>query len=229
MPKIRYALIMAAGRGQRMMPLTAGLPKAMAPFNGSTLIARGIEQIPKHIDFVHVTVGYKGAMLAQHVIEHGAASVFNTEGKPNSWWIHNTLLRFVDEPVVVLTCDNVIELDFGLLSDDYFNYGAPACMLVPVVPVAGLEGDYIFRREHIVTAIDRHRVSDLYCSGIQIINPSEVARRTSNEGDFYSVWRQLIEQQQVMMSRVYPKKWISVDTVEQLDNLTRCSDRLTPQ
>jgi len=80
-----------------------------------------------------------------------------------------------------------------------------------------------------VTAIDRHRVSDIYCSGIQIINPSEVARRASSEGDFYSVWRQLIDQQQVMMSRVYPKKWISVDTVEQLADLTRRADRLFPR
>jgi NDP-sugar pyrophosphorylase family protein len=36
---IKYALIMAAGRGTRMLPLTSSIPKAMAPLNGTTLIA----------------------------------------------------------------------------------------------------------------------------------------------------------------------------------------------
>jgi NDP-sugar pyrophosphorylase family protein len=216
MPRINHALIMAAGRGQRMMPLTEDLPKAMAPFRGTTLIARGIDQIRKHIQNVHITVGYKGALLAQHVIQNDVTSVFNTEGKGNSWWIYNTLLRHLDEPIFVLTCDNVMELDFGLLESDYFESGSPAGMIVPAKPVPGLEGDYIFHRQNLVIELSRHKVSDIYCSGIQVINPADVNRRTREGGDFFAVWNQLIAQQQLITSRIYPKKWISVDTVDQL-------------
>ena len=70
---IRHAVIIAAGRGVRMRPFTDDLPKAMAPWNGTTLIARGIEMVRRHIPSVHVTVGYRGATLAEHVIQHGAA------------------------------------------------------------------------------------------------------------------------------------------------------------
>src|SRR6478736_1361485 len=105
MARIRHALIMAAGRGLRMTPLTDVIPKPMAPYDGSTLIARGIARLAEQIEHIHVTVGYKKAMLAQHVIEHGASSVLNTEGKSNCWWVYNTLLKSLDEPVVVLTCD----------------------------------------------------------------------------------------------------------------------------
>lgn len=216
MPRIKHALIMAAGRGQRMMPLTEDLPKAMAPFRGTTLIAQGIDQIRKHIDHVHITVGYKGALLAQHVIQNDVASVLNTEGRSNSWWLYNTLLRNLDEPMFVLTCDNVIELDFGLLESDYFASGAPAGMIVPVQPVPGLDGDYIFHRQNVVTELNRHKTSELYCSGIQILNPADINRRTREGNDFYAVWNQLIEQQQLIMSRVYPKRWISIDTLDQL-------------
>jgi NDP-sugar pyrophosphorylase family protein len=210
---------MAAGRGQRMMPLTAVIPKAMAPYNSSTLIGENIEHVRKYIEHIHITVGYKGAMLAQHVIQHGVNSIFNTEGQSNCWWVYNTLLKNLDEPVVVLTCDNVVELDFELLETDYFNFGEPACMVVPVKPVPGLEGDYIFHRDNIVIELDRHKRSDIYCSGIQIINPVKVNRLTHPEGDFYSLWRQLIAQKQVIASRIYPKEWISVDTVEHLTQL----------
>ena len=89
---IKHAIILAAGRGMRMAPLTDAIPKPMAPYNGTTLIARGIERLAEKIEHIHVTVGYKKAMLAQHVIEHGASSVFNTEGQGNSWWIYQTTL-----------------------------------------------------------------------------------------------------------------------------------------
>jgi len=38
---IRHAIIMAAGRGMRMAPLTDAIPKPMAPYNGTTLNCPG--------------------------------------------------------------------------------------------------------------------------------------------------------------------------------------------
>ena len=55
MLKFDHAVIMAAGRGMRMMPLTNVIPKAMAPFNGSTIIADGIKNIKDHIDNLYIT------------------------------------------------------------------------------------------------------------------------------------------------------------------------------
>ena len=186
--KFRHAVIMAAGRGQRMMPLTADLPKAMMIHEGSTLIANGIERLKGFVQSIHITVGYKGATLARHVIEHNVTSVFNTDGKGNSWWLFNTLLKHIDEPVLVLTCDNVVELDADLLLSDYEKQQIPACMVIPVKPISGLEGDYIFQTEGVVRALDRHKESDIYCSGIQIINPAKVNRLIQPNESFYHVW-----------------------------------------
>lgn len=216
---IKHALIMAAGRGARMAPLTDDIPKPMAPYAGSTLIAHGIDKIRQRIPHIHVTVGYKKAMLAQHVIEHGASSVFNTEGESNSWWLFNTLLRDLDEPMYVLTADNIVELDFGLLEENYNSLDNPACMLVPVNPVAGLEGDYIFHDGHTVTELSRTKPSDCYCSGIQIVNPTKINSLVTGADDFYSVWNQLIAHRELKSSSVYPKKWFTVDTVAQLAEL----------
>jgi NDP-sugar pyrophosphorylase family protein len=213
---IRHALIMAAGRGQRMVPVTDTIPKPMAPYNGTTLIARGIAQLSKRIEQIHVTVGYKKAMLAQHVIEQGAMSVFNTEGHGNGWWVYNTPLQHLDEPAYVLTCDNVMDLDFDLLAESYEALARPACLLIPARPVEGIEGDYIFRRGATVTDISREEVSDIYCSGIQILNPRRVNELTQRCEDFNDIWRQLIARGQLLVSPVYPRRWFAVDTVEQL-------------
>ena len=132
---IRHALILAAGRGMRMKPLTDAIPKPMAPYRGSTLIADGIRQIAKRIPCIHITIGYKKVMLASHVIENGASSVLNTEGQSNAWWIYHSLMRHLDEPVLVLTCDNITDLDVNELEAEYESLGRPSCMLVPVKPL----------------------------------------------------------------------------------------------
>lgn len=221
--RIQHTVIMAAGRGQRMMPATSVLPKAMLPFFQSTLVATGIDKIRPHIDNIHVTVGYKGAMLASHLIEHEVTSIFNTDGQTNSWWIHNTLLRYIDEPVFVLTCDNVTDIDFAGLAEDYFALGAPPCLMVPVRPVEGLDGDFIFHEGQVVTDLSRAKVAPTYGSGIQVLNPARVASLTSGNGDFGNIWSELIEQRQMYVSRVEPEKWYSIDTLEHLE---RCAERM---
>jgi NDP-sugar pyrophosphorylase family protein len=212
-PKFRHALIMAAGRGARMMPLTNEIPKPMAPLGGSTLILQGIRNVRRTIPYLHITVGYKARMLADHVIEEGISSILYTEGKGNAWWIFNTLLANLDEPVVVLTCDNLVTLDLEKLCFDYHDLGAPACMVVPVHPIKGLEGDYIFHEKCIVTALDRHRPAPVYCSGVQVLNPRRVRELVTPVEDFSDVWKYLIQQQQLYCSRVIPTKWFTVDTM----------------
>ncbi len=222
--RITHAVIMAAGRGQRMMPATQYMPKAMVPYLESTLIARGIEKLRPTIEQIHVTVGYKGGMLAAHLIEHQVTSIHNTDGQANSWWIHHTLLSQLDEPVFVLTCDNVTDIDFAELAADYYALGAPPCLLVPVAPVPGLDGDYIFHDGPVVTRLSRDEIAPTYACGIQVLNPAKVAALTPPDGDFTSVWEALMAQRQLFVSSVQPRKWYSIDTLEHLD---RAIERMT--
>lgn len=212
---------MAAGRGMRMMPFTENMPKAMAPLAGTTLIANGIDKLKKRIPNIHITVGYKGSMLASHVIEHDVNSVLNTEGKDNSWWIYNTLMKNLDLPIYVLTCDNVIELDFDLMEKDYIAAGKPACMVIPVKPIEGLDGDFIFHDNQRITELSRSKPSEMYCSGIQILNPKKINELTQPADNFYNVWMQLIELKQLYCSNIYPKQWYAVDTVNQLEAINK--------
>ena len=202
-----------------MAPLTDVIPKPMAPYAGTTLIASGIGKIRNRLSSIHVTVGYKKAVLAQHVIEHGACTVVNTEGHGNAWWLFNTLLSSLNEPIFVLTCDNIVELNFELIENEYARLGRPAIMLVPVKPVDGLDGDFITQDNCVVRSIDRNNVTDIYCSGIQVINPAKVNQLASNTEDFYDVWSQLIKLEEVKCSTVYPDQWFTVDTIAQLETV----------
>lgn len=219
MLSIQHALIMAAGRGTRMAPLTNVIPKPMAPLWGSTLIANGIEKLLPHVPNLHITVGYKGAELAKHVIELGVHSVFNTEGKGNSWWIFNTLMKRVNEPILVLTSDNVTDLNIASLLEEYNRLGSPACMVVPVVPINGLIGDFIHHDQNRVVKLDRNDPAESYCSGIQVLNPSKINELLEPVEDFGEVWTALIQHNQLYSSSIYPEKWFTIDTLDQLTHM----------
>ncbi|MBI4887708.1 MAG: NTP transferase domain-containing protein [Acidobacteria bacterium] len=212
---------MAAGRGNRMRPLTDRLPKALLPFRGETLISNSLALLRDRVPRIHVTVGYKSAMLAHYLMTAGVDSVLNTAGHSNSWWIHHTLLRHLDEPVLVLTADNITDIDIDLLALEYGRLGAPACMLVPVKPIPAIDGDYIEHDHGLVTSVQRQTPTGIYCSGIQVLNPAQVVSLTTDDGSFYSIWNQLIARRELRVSSVYPKQWFSVDTLEQLAAATQ--------
>jgi NDP-sugar pyrophosphorylase family protein len=213
---INHAVILAAGRGVRLMPRTKKIPKAMVKIKNQTLILRGIKIIQKYIRNIHITVGYKGSMLAKHVIENKVNSVINTDKKGNAWWIFNFPFCYINEPIFVLTCDNITNINFNLIEKDYIKKGKPECFLVPVKPVKDLEGDYIHKKNFVVTKLSRKSKSDIYCSGIQIINPYKINRIIKNADDFNQVWKKLIFKKKLLVSDILPKKWFTIDNLKQL-------------
>ena len=219
--KINHAFIMAAGRGTRLRPLTKKIPKGLIKFKQSSLIANGIKKLKKFIDFIHISVGYKGPILAKHLIEEKVSSIINTDKKGNSWWIFNSILKSFDSPLYVLTCDNVTNIDFKKIEKDYYKKGQPICMIIPTKPIKGLAGDYIFRKKNIIQGLSRKVKSDIYCTGIQVLNPKKINDKIKSTDDFNILWKRLIKIKQLYVSDVMPKKWYTVDNVDNYKNLKK--------
>ena len=219
--KINHAFIMAAGRGTRLRPLTNKIPKGLIKFKQTSLIANGIKKLKKYIDFIHISVGYKGPILAKHLIEEKVSSIINTDKKGNSWWIFNSIFKSFDSPLYVLTCDNVTNIDFKKIEKDYYKKGQPICMIIPTKPIKGLAGDYIFRKKNIIQGLSRKVKSDIYCTGIQVLNPKKINDKIKSTYDFNILWKRLIKIKQLYVSDVMPKKWYTVDNVDNYKKLKK--------
>ncbi len=217
MKSFNHALIMAAGRGIRMMPLTAKKPKAMAVLNGNSLIGHNIYKLSNKIKNIHITVGYKNSILASHVVSKNVSTVINTSDKDNCWWIYNSLLKNLNEPILVLTCDNIVDLDLKNILKDYKKLNKPHCMILTVKTKLKLNGDYLkIKKNRVVNSISRNFRTNFYASGIQVLNPRKINKDTIKVNNFYELWKQLIKKKSLFCSNIQPEKWCEIDTVQQL-------------
>jgi len=60
------AVILAAGRGKRMLHLTDNVPKPMLKINGKPLLEHKLETLPKEIDEIIIVIGYRGECIMDY-------------------------------------------------------------------------------------------------------------------------------------------------------------------
>lgn len=216
MSVLGHGIVMAAGRGGRMRPLTDSVPKALVPCGRHTLLQEQMSRVGSWVDNLHVTVGYMAEQVSVVARSSAAFSIVDIGTENNAWWIGRCEVGQLDEPVLVATCDNLMDIDVVGLLEDYRLVGEPPCMVVPTEPLPDTSGDYIFHRDRIVTDLSRDRVAKRFCSGLQILNPHAVSLLCPYGSSFNEVWAALMEREALMVSSIEPEHWFAVDTVEHL-------------
>ena len=78
------AVILAAGRGIRMMPLTAHTPKPLLLFRGKTLIDHIFDALPPEIDEVIIVIKYLADKIKQYCGDfYKERKIYYAEGSDN--------------------------------------------------------------------------------------------------------------------------------------------------
>lgn len=60
------AIILAAGEGKRMRPLTEEIPKPLVKVAGKTLLHHLVSKLPKEVDEIVLVIGYLGDKIREH-------------------------------------------------------------------------------------------------------------------------------------------------------------------
>ncbi len=60
------ALVLAAGEGKRLRPLTNDRPKPMILLNGRPLLEYVLDELPDNVDELVIVIGYRGDTIKQH-------------------------------------------------------------------------------------------------------------------------------------------------------------------
>ena len=124
--KIRQAVILAGGKGKRLLPLTKKIPKPLTPVNGRPFLEYLIVLLKENgIEEVVLLLGY----LAQKIIDHfGDGSNFGLKikysiNKVSDTTITGTRIRdagdLLDDHFLLIYSDNYLPFDLKKLIDFY--------------------------------------------------------------------------------------------------------------
>jgi len=211
------SVIIAGGVGARMRPLTNYIPKAVVKIDGVPLINNSIELLSIYGINIYVTYNY----LPNFIFENTNTKVsgfINTINRDNSYFLFNSFIKNLKEPIVVIPCDIKIELDLKEVYEDYLLKKEPSIMIIGTKPVDGISGDYITKDENNnIISLSRMIKTEEYCSGVQIINPYRVNQMMESHDNFYDVWNSLITKKEIKISSVLPKFWYSYDEIKQIN------------
>ena len=123
------AVILAAGLGKRLEPVTGGLPKCLVPVGGRTILDRMIERLVQAgLDEIVVVTGHRAEDVERHLdrsespAARRAARVFNP--RYADWGNFHSLL--VAEPAV--GGDGFVKLDADVVMDELL---LPALLAAP--------------------------------------------------------------------------------------------------
>ena len=94
MPKVERAIIMAAGLGNRMHPVTLATPKPLVKVNGVRMIGTVIDGLHKNgINEIYVVVGYLKEQFVTLEEEYPGVKLIETTSLHFMW--HESILRML--------------------------------------------------------------------------------------------------------------------------------------
>jgi N-acetyl-alpha-D-muramate 1-phosphate uridylyltransferase len=105
---IRSAMILAAGRGERMRPLTDTTPKPLIEVAGRSMLDRAMDRLSEHgVRNIVINVHYLGQQIADHVGPGRAHIVREDHLLETGGSVKNALPLLGEEPFFVLNGDGL--------------------------------------------------------------------------------------------------------------------------
>lgn len=105
---IRSAMILAAGRGERMRPLTDTMPKPLIPVAGRAMLDRAMDRLQAHgVRNLVINVHHLGEQIARHVGPGRAHIVREEKLLETGGSVKNALPLLGEEPFFVLNGDGL--------------------------------------------------------------------------------------------------------------------------
>jgi NDP-sugar pyrophosphorylase family protein len=213
-------LIMAGGRGERLMPLTSNTPKPMLPVNNKPIIHRIIDNSKSHgFTNISISVNYKSEQLIDFFKDgkdFGVAINYIHENEPLGTAGALSLLNFksLDEPVIVINGDILASVNLSQLLDFHNNSDKDITMCAANYNVAVPYGTIQVDGTTITDIIEKPLKSYLINAGIYVINPNIIKKMKPNvKIDMTTLIGQYVSDRNVS---IYPlhESWIDIGSPE---------------
>ena len=214
------AMILAAGRGERLRPLTDTLPKAMVEAGGKPLIAWHLERLARAgCPHAVINVSHLGERIVERIGEgtrYGLRITYSRESQPleTAGGIALALPQLGAEPFLVVNADIYCECDFRRLLGTELGERRAHLVVIPNPPHHP-EGDFTLEAGRIGNAAAPRYTY----AGISVLSPALVAEvRAGEKAQLAPLLRAAAERGLVSGER-YDGAWHDVGTAERLAEL----------
>ncbi|UAW98774.1 nucleotidyltransferase family protein [Halopseudomonas nanhaiensis] len=214
------AMILAAGKGERMRPLTLTTPKPLLPVAGKPLIAWHIEALARAgiVDLVinHAWLGEQLESALGDGRHLGVRIRWSPEGEPleTGGGIHRALPLLGKDPFVLVNGDIWTRFDFSAL---HLAPGKLAHLVLVDNPAYKLHGDFVLQAGQVSIPM---QTEGLTFSGVSVIHPALFDGCSPGAFALAPLLRAAAEAGQVSGEH-HPGIWIDVGTPERLQDASR--------
>lgn len=204
--QIERAMILTAGYGKRMLPLTKTTPKSLIKLGPKNLLERSIELLIK--------IGVKEIVLNVHYLSNKIEEFIKKKNYEVSinlikeeklldtgGGIFNATKQFKNEPFFVLNPDTIWNKNYyeelKILENFYFTIKKPVLLLIDKSKSydKSFKGDFNFTTDQVIA---REKNNNYIFTGAQIINRSVFSNVEKNIFSMNLIWDQLIKKKMLL-------------------------------
>lgn len=215
------AMILAAGRGQRLRPLTDTTPKPLIRVAGTPLIEYHLQRLAQAgVQDVVINLGYLGDQIAAHLGNGERFDLqlqYSQEGNPpleTGGGIKAALPLLGEQPFLLINADVYTDFDFAdLLQAGLAGADLAQLVLVPNPP-QHLEGDFALQEGRVLT---RGALRHTY-AGIAVLHPALVANVSQARFALAPYLREAMQAGRVA-GQLHCGQWNDVGTAQRLQQL----------
>lgn len=215
------AMLLAAGRGERLRPITATVPKALVEVRGESLLERHLVGLhAAGVQTVVINLGWLGEQIVERVgsgAAYGLNVLYSPEGEDileTGGGIHRALPMLGREPFLVVNADTYTDMPYPapqLAADDLGHL-----VLVPT-PDHKAKGDFELHDGRVRNSAN----PALTFSGVAVYRPDFFAECEPGRFPLAPMLRDAADADRLAGS-IYSGLWRDVGTPERLAALNRC-------
>jgi MurNAc alpha-1-phosphate uridylyltransferase len=211
------AMILAAGYGKRMMPLTENLPKPLLKIGNESLIERNINALlAAGFNDIIINVSYLGSMIKKHVLEifPNANISFSEEEIPlgTGGGVLNAIGLLGKDPFLLINADIYHQINLKDIRQD-----VDIAHLVGVEnPDHNVDGDFSLNAGEVSIS---NNLNECTWSGISIINPIIFDELKIEDAPF-DIWKSILVeyvQKNKVTGEFTDSIWIDTGTIDRLE------------
>ena len=216
------AMILAAGRGKRMMPLTAKIPKPLLYVNGMSLIEHNINALKQaNINDIVINTAYLGKQIEQHLgngSRYQANISYSREqdkGLETAGGIINALPLLGKQAFIVINGD--VLCDYPLQNLHSLPEQSLAHLILTPNPPHNPQGDFGLNDNHQLTLKTPHQPHYTF-TGLALYHPDFFMGYPNTTLALYPLFKKAIAQHTIT-AQIHTGFWHDVGTPERLRQL----------